>query len=112
MAPAATPPTYPTSTERLAQLTDALAHPARIQILQTLAARGTCICGEIVEVLPLSQATVSQHLKVLKNAGLVQGEVEGARTCYCLNPSGIAELERTLVAFTTHLQLSSLKSCC
>jgi ArsR family transcriptional regulator len=103
---------FPITLQRLAQLADAIAHPARLQILQTLAARGTCICGEIVELLPLSQATVSQHLKALKNAGLVQGEVEGPRTCYCLNPEGIAELERTLAAFTTTLQLGQLKSCC
>lgn len=72
--------------EELARFGAAIGHPARVQILRILAARGTCICGEIVEVLPLAQSTVSGHLKVLKAAGLVQGEVDGPRTCYCLSP--------------------------
>jgi len=73
--------------EDLARACKALAHPARLAILQTLAQRGTCICGEIVEVLPLSQATVSQHLKVLREAGLIRGEVDGPRSGYCINAS-------------------------
>ena len=68
----------------------ALGHPARLEILSVLAERGTCICGEVVEVLPLAQSTVSQHLKVLKEAGLVRGEVEGPKSCYCLDPQVIA----------------------
>lgn len=72
--------------QRLAVIADALAHPARIAILRILAKRGTCICGEIVEELPLAQSTVSQHLKALKAAGLIQGEIDGPRTCYCLDP--------------------------
>ena len=71
--------------ERLAEQLKALAHPARLAILEVLAARGTCICGEIVEVLPLAQATVSQHLKVLKDAGLLRGRIDGPRSCYCLD---------------------------
>lgn len=63
----------------------ALAHPARVAILRTLAEKNTCICGEIVQVLPLSQSTVSQHLKELKEAGLVTGEIDGPRSCYCIN---------------------------
>lgn len=74
------------SDEELARFASAIGHPARVQILRILKERGVCICGEIVEVLPLAQSTVSQHLKILKGAGLVQGEVEGARTCYCINP--------------------------
>jgi DNA-binding transcriptional ArsR family regulator len=69
-----------------ATLARALGHPARVAILRTLIQRGECICGEIVEVLPLAQATVSQHLKVLKEAGLVRGEVDGPRVCYCVDP--------------------------
>lgn len=69
----------------LAELAKALGHPARIAILKVLAARKSCICGEIVDVLPLAQATVSQHLKALKKAGIVSGTVEGPRSCYCLN---------------------------
>ena len=67
--------------EPLARTCKALSHPARLAILQTLAQRGTCICGEIVDVLPLSQATVSQHLKVLREAGLIRGEIDGPRSC-------------------------------
>jgi len=70
---------------RVADFAKALSHPARISILKTLAEKNECICGEIVEVMPLAQSTVSQHLKELKNAGLVQGEIEGATSCYCIN---------------------------
>ena len=70
---------------RLAKYAKALAHPARIAILKILASRCTCVCGDIVEELPLSQSTVSQHLKELKDAGLIKGEIEGARVCYCID---------------------------
>ncbi len=62
-----------------------LGHPARIAILKTLAEREECICGEIVEVLPLAQSTVSQHLKELKNMGLIQGTLNGPKSCYCID---------------------------
>ena len=80
----------------MAMLAKALAHPARVAILKILATRGSCVCGEVVEVLPLAQATVSQHLKELKEAGLVQGAVDGPRICYCLNPIA---LEKAREAF-------------
>ena len=67
----------------LALLAKALGHPARVQILRLLLARDSCFCGEIVDQFPLAQATVSQHLKVLKDAGLIIGEIDGPRTCYC-----------------------------
>lgn len=70
---------------KLAKYAKALAHPARIAILEILAGRSTCQCGDIVEELPLSQSTVSQHLKELKEAGLITGEIEGARVCYCID---------------------------
>lgn len=70
---------------RLAALAKALSHPARIAILQLLIAKKSCICGDIVEELPLSQSTVSQHLKELKKVGLIQGEIDGPRICYCVN---------------------------
>lgn len=76
----------------LADFAKALSHPARIEILRVLAERKTCICGEIVEVLPLSQSTVSQHLKELKKAGLISGEVEGVRSCYCIDWENIRRL--------------------
>lgn len=63
----------------------ALAHPARIAILRILANRGECVCGDLVHALPLAQSTVSQHLKALKDAGLIQGEIDGPRSRYCVN---------------------------
>ena len=81
---------------RLADKLKALGHPARLEILRVLAARGTCVCGEVVEVMPLAQATVSQHLKVLKEAGLVCGRIEGKNSCYGLDRDGIAELRKAL----------------
>ena len=89
--------------EELAALARALSHPARVAIVRHLAERGTCICGEIVSVLPLAQATVSQHLKVLKEAGLVQGEVDGPRTCYCVNPDTVKRFQELA---------ASLPACC
>jgi ArsR family transcriptional regulator len=74
----------------------ALGHPARLEILRVLAERGTCICGDVVELLPLAQSTVSQHLKVLKEAGFVRGEVEGPKSCYCLDPVVIAQFRGDL----------------
>lgn len=70
---------------KLAKYAKALAHPARIAILKLLAAKATCMCGDIVDELPLSQSTVSQHLKELKEAGLIKGEIEGAKVCYCID---------------------------
>ncbi len=70
---------------KLARQAKALAHPARIAILKLLAGKQTCQCGDIVEELPLSQSTVSQHLKELKEAGLIKGEIEGAKVCYCID---------------------------
>ena len=93
----------------LAAWAKALAHPARIAILQELSARKTCICGEIVEVLPLAQATVSQHLKVLKEAGLVQGTLDGPRSCYCLDA---AALRRARAAFAGLFDGLDLEDCC
>ena len=70
---------------KLATYAKALAHPARIAILQFLIKKQSCMCGDIVEELPLSQSTVSQHLKELKEAGLIKGEIEGAKVCYCVD---------------------------
>ena len=70
---------------RLAKYAKALAHPARIAILKLLANRQACMCGDIVDELPLSQSTVSQHLKELKEVGLIKGDIEGARVCYCID---------------------------
>ena len=83
--------------QELAALAKALAHPARIAILKELANRQSCVCGEIVDCLPLAQSTVSQHLKILKDSGLIQGDVDGPRVCYCINPQQLHRL-KALVA--------------
>lgn len=93
----------------LAELAKALAHPARIAILKELAKRQTCICGEIVEVLPLAQSTVSQHLKELKEAGLIKGTVEGAKSCYCINLDAIRRFEQILESFFI---ITGSQNCC
>jgi ArsR family transcriptional regulator len=93
--------------EPLAVVCKALSHPARIAILQTLAQRGTCICGEIVAAMPLSQATVSQHLKVLKEAGLIRGETEGPRSCYCIDAQTMAALRERFTGL-----FGALETCC
>ena len=81
----------------LAALGWALAHPARIQLLRLMLTRGGCVCGELVAEMDLAQSTVSQHLKILRDAGLIQGEVDGPRVCYCANPQRIQELKRLIV---------------
>jgi DNA-binding transcriptional ArsR family regulator len=78
--------TYSDHLVELSNLARALAHPARIRILEILGREQSCLCGEIVDQVPLSQSTVSQHLLELKKAGLIQGEISGPRTCYCLDP--------------------------
>lgn len=83
--------------ETLAKLAWAIAHPARVQIVRLLIGREACVCGEIVDCLPLAQSTVSQHLKILKESGLIQGEVDGPKVCYCINPGKLEQL-KTLVA--------------
>ena len=97
-APDLRPVEGPGTDDELAGMAKALAHPARVQIVRLLARRGTCICGEIVDELPLAQSTVSQHLKILKESGLVQGEVDGPRTCYCIDPKGLRRLKALIGA--------------
>ena len=84
--------------EELARLAKAVGHPARVHILRFLATRETCVCGEIVEDLPLAQSTVSQHLQVLKDAGLIKGEIQGPRVCYCLSPRRLRRLKALVAA--------------
>jgi ArsR family transcriptional regulator len=84
----------PTAFDReLATLARALGHPARVAILRLLIEAGECICGDIVGELPLAQATVSQHLKVLKEAGLIRGDIDGPRVCYCVAPGALERLQ-------------------
>lgn len=100
-APSAVPDLRPVegkaADEELAALAKAIAHPARIQILRMLVRSSACVCGDIVDELPLAQSTVSQHLKILKEAGLIRGEVDGPRVCYCIEPRALRRL-KVLVA--------------
>ncbi|XDD49312.1 ArsR/SmtB family transcription factor [Leptospira sp. WS92.C1] len=90
-------------TRLLADFSKAFAHPARLSILLMVAQRKVCVCGEVVEVLPLAQATVSQHLKELKDIGLITGETEGKKSCYCINWSRLEEFQHDLTEFFTDL---------
>lgn len=103
---------FPASLATLAESAKAIGHPARLAILRVLAGRMTCVCGEIVDELPLAQATVSQHLKVLKAAGLIQGEVDGPRVCYCLDRAALAALRDGLAAMFDSLALDAPTDCC
>ena len=97
----------------LAKYAKALSHPARLAIVEKLAKQKSCICGEIVEVLPLAQSTVSQHLKSLKDAGLIKGEIEGLKSCYCLDDKAFEEFIRLSNSFFKQLEKSSnSKKCC
>lgn len=84
------------SEQELAAFTKAISHPARIAILQKISEHGTCICGEIVAVLPLAQSTVSQHLKELQKVGLIKGTIDGVKSCYCLHDENIIRLSNLL----------------
>lgn len=92
---------------RLAQIAKALAHPARIAILEVLIRRGSCFCGDIVDEIPLSQATVSQHLKAMKSAGLIAGEINGKFSCYCVDQSACREAGALLGKL-----FEEVKKCC
>jgi DNA-binding transcriptional ArsR family regulator len=93
----------------IAILAKALGHPARVAIIEYLMSVETCICGDIVNELPLAQATVSQHLKELKNAGLIKGSIEGNTICYCIDEKSIEKLIRYFSQITLELKT---KSCC
>lgn len=97
---------------KLANRMKALGHPARIAIMEYLIKVDTCICGDIVNELPLAQPTVSQHLKELKNAGLIKGSIEGASICYCVDKGAISELLDYLSNATLQLDIKEKKSCC
>ena len=87
-----------TDEARAVTMLRALANPIRFRILQILARQQACVCGDLVSELPVAQSTVSEHLKVLKDAGIVQGVVEGPDRCYCLNPEALRFLRHTLGA--------------
>src|ERR1700709_639792 len=95
---------------RLANMMKALAHPARIAIVQHLVKINTCICGDLVEELGLAQPTISQHLKELKNIGLIQGTIEGTSVCYCIDPKAWKLLHENLNSF--FLTYQDKNNCC
>jgi len=95
----------------LAVVAKALGHPARIAIMEYLLKVETCICGDIVNELPLAQPTVSQHLKELKNAGLIKGSIEGTAICYCINEAGIEKIKGFFQQVTAHLE-KNRNACC
>lgn len=88
----------------LASIAKAIAHPARVAILEYLAGRTDCMCGDIVDVIPLAQATVSQHLKELKQAGLIKGTIEGNSICYCIDEKGWEKLNTMLSEITVKIE--------
>jgi ArsR family transcriptional regulator len=88
----------PPDDETLAALAKAVGHPARLAILRLLTNRETCVTGDVVAELPLAQSTVSEHLRILREAGLIQGEIEGPRTRYCVNADGLAALRAGVAA--------------
>lgn len=95
---------------KLAQMMKALAHPARIAIIQQLVKSQACICGDLVDELGLAQATISQHLKELKNAGLIHGTIEGTSVCYCIDPKVWKQFKNAFEAF--FVTYTSSESCC
>ena len=103
---------FSTKEQALAEFAKALAHPARIAILKLLAQKNECICGEIVEILPLAQSTVSQHLKELLNAGLISGSVDGPRSCYCINWKAFEKFNTEFSFLFNKLKLKNEKACC
>ena len=98
---------FSTRENQIAEIAKALAHPARVAILEFLSRQDACMCGDIVEHIPLSQATVSQHLAELKRVGLIKGEIEGPRVCYCVDQKAWTEAKQLLTQF-----LADVKKCC
>jgi DNA-binding transcriptional ArsR family regulator len=96
---------------RVARYAKALSHPARIAILKLLIKKQACICGDIVDELPLSQSTVSQHLKELKEAGLIKGDIDGAKVCYCIDEEEWQRAKQSLNELFSSYQAVSAKCC-
>lgn len=101
---------FTTKQNELATMAKAIGHPARIAILQYLVRTNACVCGDIVDEVGLAQATISQHLKELKNAGLVQGTIEGTSVCYCINQAVWARYQSEFQMFFA--PVAERKSCC
>ena len=96
----------------LANMAKAIAHPARIAILQQVVETNACICGDLAEELGLAQPTISQHLKELKNAGIIQGTVEGASVCYCINPKIWKQYQQFFTDFFVEAKDIAKPDCC
>lgn len=96
----------------IASIFKALAHPARIAIIEFLLKNDKCICGDIVDELPLAQATISQHLKELKNTNLIKGTIEGTAICYCLNQEVFTELSERINIINNQLITKNNSKCC
>lgn len=104
---------FSTTQNQMATLLKALGHPARIAILEFLLKVDTCICGDIVNELPLAQPTISQHLKELKNAGLIKGNVEGTSVCYCIDKTAFSIIQNYFDGITHHFSTQeSHGNCC
>jgi len=95
----------------LADIAKALSHPARIQILKILTEMNVCMCGDIVELLPLAQSTVSQHLKELKRVGLIKGDIDGPKVCYCVNPESLNKAKKEFEIICNQYTCKGVKSC-
>jgi ArsR family transcriptional regulator, arsenate/arsenite/antimonite-responsive transcriptional repressor len=102
---------YTDNQNELAILAKALGHPARIAIIEYILKVNSCICGDIVNELPLAQPTVSQHLKELKNAGLIKGSVEGNAICYCIDENGFEKIKPFFENITVHLEKKKTNCC-
>jgi DNA-binding transcriptional ArsR family regulator len=97
---------------KIARYAKALAHPARVAILKLLIQKQACICGDIVDELPLSQSTVSQHLKELKEAGLIKGDIDGTKVCYCIDEKEWLHAQQYLSDFFKSFQAQPKGKCC
>lgn len=103
---------YNESQINIAAKAKALGHPARIAIVDYLVKVNACICGDIVNELPLSQPTVSQHLRELKNAGIIKGSIDGTSVCYCIDEKAIAEIREYFSSIMAKLENNENESCC
>lgn len=103
---------FPDKSLKLAEFAKAISHPARIAILEALAEKGECICGDLVIDLPLSQSTVSQHLKTLKEVGLIKGEVDGPRSRYCIDWKVFEKYQKLMGHWSDKIVQLKQDNCC
>ncbi len=101
---------FSNETNEMSEILKALGHPARLEIVKFLMLSSSCICGDIVEILPLAQSTVSKHLSELKNAGIIKGTITGNNSCYCLNENVVQKIQNFINLVQTSCKTDS--SCC